>query len=128
MRLLLDTGVLIWWDSASSKLSQKAGSALRDASNDVFVSVVNAWEMQIKAQIGKLEQNKPWQDVLADQIQVNGFRLLRVELAHVAALDRLPLHHRDPFDRLLIAQAIHENLTLVSSDPKFSAYPVSLLW
>ena len=84
--------------------------------------------MQIKAQIGKLKQNKPWRDVIQEQIQVNGFPLLRPELSHIEVLDSLPFHHKDPFDRLLIAQAIHENLTLVSNDPKFPAYPVALLW
>ncbi len=84
--------------------------------------------MQIKAQIGKLKQNKSWQDVIRDQIQVNGFSLLRLELGHIEVLDSLPLHHRDPFDRLLIAQAIRENLTLVSNDPKFPTYPAALLW
>ena len=128
MRLLLDTNAIIWWDSKSSKLSKKAEDAIRDTSNEVFISVVNAWEMQIKAQIGKLKQNKPWRDVIREQIQVNGFPLLRPELSHIEVLDSLPFHHKDPFDRLLIAQAIYENLTLVSNDPKFPAYPVTLLW
>ena len=128
MRLLLDTNAIIWWDSKSSKLSKKAEDAIRDASNEIFISVVSAWEMQIKAQIGKLKQNKPWRDVIREQIQVNGFSLLRPELSHIEVLDSLPVHHKDPFDRLLIAQAIHENLTLVSNDPKFPAYPVTLLW
>ena len=128
MRLLLDTNAIIWWDSKSSKLSKKAEDAIRDASSEIFISVVSAWEMQIKAQIGKLKQNKPWRDVIREQIQVNGFSLLRPELSHIEVLDSLPFHHKDPFDRLLIAQAIHENLTLVSNDLKFQAYPVTLLW
>jgi len=128
MRLLLDTNAIIWWDSKSSKLSTKAHAALRDTSNEVFISIASAWEMQIKAQIGKLTQHKRWQDVIREQLRVNGFQLLRPELRHVEVLDRLPFHHKDPFDRLLIAQAIDEGLTLVTSDAKFSAYPVSLLW
>ncbi len=128
MRLLLDTNAIIWWDSKSSRLSKKAQAALQDTSNEIFISVVSAWEMQIKAQIGKLKQNKPWQDVIRDQIQVNGFPLLLPALSHIEVLDTLPFHHRDPFDRLLIAQAIYENLTLVTNDPKFPPYPVTLLW
>ena len=87
MRLLLDTNAIIWWDSKSSKLSKKAQAALRDTSNEVFISVVSALEMQIKAQIGKLKQHKPWQEIVREQIQVNGFPLLRPELSHIEVLD-----------------------------------------
>lgn len=70
--------------------------------------MASAWEMQIKAQIGKLKQHKPWQDIIREQIQVNGLALFRPELSHLEVLDSLPFHHKDPFDRLLIAQAIHQ--------------------
>ncbi len=128
MRLLLDTHALLWWDGDARLLSETARSALRDSSNTIFMSVVNAWEMQIKAQIGKLTLFKPLPDIIHEQRTTNGFELLTIELPHILALDGLPLHHRDPFDRLLIAQARHENLTLVSRDPWFAAYPVKVLW
>ncbi len=128
MRLLLDTHTLMWWAGKSKRLPTKVLDLLEDSTNEVFISVANAWEMQIKAQIGKLTLHKPWPEIVRDEMTTNGFQLLRVELPHIEVLDSLPFHHKDPFDRLLIAQAIHENLTLVSNDPKFPAYPVTLLW
>ena len=85
--------------------------------NDVFLSVVNGWEIQIKAQLGKLTLPKPLRVLLQEEQVTNGFRVLPVTLEHVYALDSFPLHHRDPFDRLLIAQAHQEGLTLVTHDP-----------
>ena len=128
MRLLLDTHTLMWWAGKSKRLPTKVRDLLEDSTNEVFISVANAWEMQIKAQLGKLTLHKPWSEVVRDQMTTNGFRLLHAELPHIEVLDSLPFHHKDPFDRLLIAQAIHENLTLVSNDPKFPSYPVTLLW
>ena len=83
--------------------------------------------MQIKAQLGKLRLNLPLQELVNSQIETNGLKIFHVELAHVLALDALPFHHKDPFDRLLIAQAIQEDATLVSADQTFSAYSVKLL-
>ena len=128
MRLLLDTHALLWWDDDLKKLSDAARSALEDEANTVFISVVNAWEIQIKVQLGKLGLTRPLSEIIQTQRLTNGFELLPIGLPHILALDGLSLHHRDPFDRLLIAQARHENLTLVSRDPRFSAYPITLLW
>jgi PIN domain nuclease of toxin-antitoxin system len=94
----------------------------------VFISVVNGWEMQIKAQLGKLTLPKPLHVILREEQATNGFRLLPVTIEHVNALDSFPLHYRDPFDRLLIAQAHQEGMALVTHDPKLSPYSVSLLW
>jgi PIN domain nuclease of toxin-antitoxin system len=99
-----------------------------DLGNGVFLSVVNGWEIPIKAQLGKLTLPKPLRVLLQEEQATNGFRILPVTLEHVYALDSLPLHHRDPFDRLLIAQAYQESLILVTHDLQFSAYSVSLLW
>jgi PIN domain nuclease of toxin-antitoxin system len=101
---------------------------MNDLGNDVFISVVNGWEIQIKAQLGKLTLSKPLSIILQEEQATNGFRLLPVTMNHVYALDSFPLHHRDPFDQLLIAQAYQEGLTLVTHDPKLSAYSISLLW
>ena len=128
MRLLLDTHSLLWWDEDPDKLSDAARDALADANNTVFISVVNAWEIQIKVQLGKLGLTKPLPDIILAQRITNGFELLLVQLPHVYALDSLPFHHKDPFDRLLMAQARHENLILVSHDAQFAAYPVNVLW
>ncbi len=102
--------------------------AISDLGNDVWLSVVNGWEIQIKVQLGKLTLSKPLRDLLQEEQAMNGFRVLPVTLEHVYALDSLPLHHRDPFDRLLIAQAHQEGLTVVTHDPKFSAYSIPVLW
>lgn len=128
MRMLLDTHALLWWSARSSALSDAARQAISDPSNEVFLSVVSAWEIQIKAQLGKLHLQRPLGAIVAEQQAQNGFRLLPVELDHVNALDRLPLHHRDPFDRLLLAQALEGGLHLVSHDARFGAYPVPILW
>lgn len=128
MRLLLDTHVLLWWHDQPARLTETAYDAINDMGNDVFISVVNGWEIQIKAQLGKLTLSKPLRVLFQEEQAMNGFRLLPVTMDHVYALDSLPLHHRDPFDRLLIAQAHQEGLTLVTHDPKFSAYSISLLW
>ena len=128
MRLLLDTHVLLWWHDQPARLPETAYSAINDLGNDIFISVVNGWEIQIKAQLGKLTLSKPLRVLLQQEEATNGFRVLPVTLEHVYALDSLPLHNRDPFDRLLIAQAHQEGLTLVTHDPKFSAYSVPWLW
>jgi PIN domain nuclease of toxin-antitoxin system len=128
MRLLLDTHVLLWWHDQPARLTETAYDAINDPGNDVFISVVNGWEIQIKAQLGKLTLPKPLRVILQEEQATNGFRLLPVTIDHVYALDSFPLHHRDPFDRLLIAQAHQEGLTLVTHDPKLSPYSVSLLW
>jgi PIN domain nuclease of toxin-antitoxin system len=127
MRLLLDTHVLLWWHDQPARLTETAYNVISDLGNDVFLSVVSGWEIQIKTQLGKLTLSKPLRVLLQEEEATNGFRGLPVTLEHVYALDRFPLHHRDPFDRLLIAQAHQEGLTLVTHDPKFSVYAVPLL-
>jgi PIN domain nuclease of toxin-antitoxin system len=126
--LLLDTHALLWWHDQPARLTETAYNAVNDLGNDVFLSVVNTWKIQFKAQLGKLTLPKPLRVLLQEEQTTNGFRILSVTLEHVYALDSFPLHHRDPFDRLLIAQTHQEGLTLVTHDPKFSAYSVPLLW
>ena len=128
MRLLLDTHVLLWWHDQPARLTETAYGAINDPGNDVFLSVVNGWEIQIKAQLGKLTLSKPLRLLLQEEQATNGFRVLPVTIEHIYALDSFPLHHSDPFDRLLIAQAHHEGLTLVTHDPQLSTYSISLLW
>jgi len=127
MKLLLDTHVFIWWADAPEHLSAAALAALEDGSNELILSVASVWELQIKIQLGKLKLNVSLKDLVESQQATNGVQLLPVELAHVLALDALPLHHKDPFDRLLIAQSIAEGTTLVSTYSQLSAYPVTLL-
>lgn len=127
MKLLLDTQIFIWWADHPEKLSHTALSALKDESNDLLLSVASIWEMQIKIQLGRLTLRLPLKELTRSQQEINGLTISPVALTHVLALDALPFHHKDPFDRLLIAQSIEEDLTLVSADSQFSAYAVKLL-
>jgi PIN domain nuclease of toxin-antitoxin system len=128
MKVLLDTHAFIWWDSDPAKLSPQARAACGDRANIVLLSVASAWEMQIKQQLGKLNLRLPLAAVIASQQQINDIQVLPVALAHVLALQDLPAHHKDPFDRRLIAQANVEEAVLFSHDPVFVHYPVKVLW
>jgi len=127
MKLLLDTHVFIWWADHPEKLSSAALSALKDEANELLLSVASVWEMQIKIQLGKLKLSLPLQELIRNQQETNELAVLPVALTHVLALDALPFHHKDAFDRLLIAQSVEEDLTVVSADSQFSAYSVKLL-
>ncbi|HEY0078617.1 MAG TPA: type II toxin-antitoxin system VapC family toxin [Pyrinomonadaceae bacterium] len=128
MRLLLDTHTFIWWFSEPEKLSTRAQNLLADAANELLLSVVSVWEMQIKIQLGKLRLTIPLRELIEGQEQTNGLQILPVQLEHVLALEALPARHKDPFDRLLIVQADAEEAYLVSMDKVFSDYSVKLLW
>jgi len=127
MNLLLDTHAFIWWDGDQTKLSSRALAALYDPANTVWFSVVSIWEMVIKSQLGKLTLRLPLSQIVAQQ-QANGLQALGVTLADVLAVQGLPLVHKDPFDRLLIAQANMEAAEFVTTDPIFAHYPVRVLW
>ncbi|NEO76766.1 type II toxin-antitoxin system VapC family toxin [Moorena sp. SIO4G3] len=128
MRLLLDTHTLIWWTVSEGKLSEQVKSLLADRQNDLFLSLVSVWEMQIKLQLNKLSFNFPLAEMLERHQQTNDLYFLPIELDHIYALASLPLQHRDPFDRLLIAQAVVEQMHLLSIDSVFDAYPIQRLW
>lgn len=128
MNLLLDSHVFIWAYDEQHKLSQIALTAMSNPANALFLSVATAWELQIKMKIGKFKLQDSLADVIAEQRRINGLQILPVELSHALHLENLPLHHKDPFDRLLISQAIVENMTLVSADTQFLKYQLNLLW
>lgn len=121
MRLLLDTHVLIWWDEGAP-LSEEAASAIREA-EQVYVSAVTGWEITIKASLGRLETTRS----VVDAVTESGFEELPVRLTHALAVEGLPWHHRDPFDRMLVAQAREEGLTLVSRDRALRRYDVRVV-
>jgi len=127
MKLLLDTHIFIWWADQPEKLPPAALSALEEDANELLLSVVSVWEMQIKIQLGKLKLTLPLKELLRKQQETNDLTVSPVALTHVLALDALPFHHKDPFDRLLIAQSIEEGLTIVTADSQFSSYSVKLL-
>jgi len=122
VRLLLDTNALLWW-LANEGLAAQAEEAISNPENLVAVSAVSAWEISIKKALGKLRAP----DDLEHQIRAGGFTPLPVTIAHGVAAGRLPRHHDDPFDRILIAQAFAEGLTIVTSDKRFSDYSVSFI-
>ena len=128
MKLLLDTHTFIWWDSAPERLSRRSREVIGDGANELLLSVVSVWELQVKNQLGKLELERPLAELVVDQEKINGLVLLSVGLSHVLGLDTLPMLHRDPFDRLLIAQARVENAVLVTRDAEISEYDVETLW
>ena len=127
MRGLLNTHTFIWWDSTPSKLSAAALSFLQNRANTILLSVASVWEMVIKIQLGKLTLPAPLTTILTQQ-QTNGLQILAVALAHVLALESLPTHHKDPFDRLLVTQTNLEADVILSADPVFVRYGVKVLW
>jgi PIN domain nuclease of toxin-antitoxin system len=128
MKALLDTHAFIWWDSNPAKLSTQARAACEDRTNVIFLSAASAWEIQIKLQLGKLNLRLSLEEVIASQQKTNNIQILPIALRHVLALKDLPSPHKDPFDRLLIAQANMEDAVLISHDPIFADYPVKVLW
>jgi PIN domain nuclease of toxin-antitoxin system len=128
MNVLLDTQTFIWLDVDKGKLSASASQACTDADNIFWLSVASAWEMQIKLALGKLTLNHSLAQTIADQQATNGIQILPVGLDHVLQLQNLGTHHKDPFDRLIIAQAKHEGWSTITSDPEFKAYGVRIIW
>ncbi len=128
MKLLLDTHIFIWSFSKTKKLSSTAARELQNPANEVFVSVASIWEMQIKIKLGKMIFNDSLENIIIEQQQINRIQILPIILSHALHLENLPPHHKDPFDRLLISQAIVKNMTLVSADANFAKYQVNLLW
>jgi PIN domain nuclease of toxin-antitoxin system len=128
MSLLLDTHAFIWWDGSPERLGPVARRACLDPAQELVLSVASVWEMQIKAALGKLTPRKPLRELLEDQIRRNGLRVLPVPLEAVLRLETLPAHHKDPFDRLIVAQALVEGWSVVSHDPLIARYPVTVLW
>jgi PIN domain nuclease of toxin-antitoxin system len=127
MKLLIDSHIFLWWANEPERLPSHVRAVLAARGVTLLLSLASIWEMQIKIQLGKLVARPSLQAVIADQQRENELVLLPITLQHILALGSLPPHHRDPFDRLIIAQAVQENATLVSVDPIFSQYRVSLL-
>jgi PIN domain nuclease of toxin-antitoxin system len=128
MKLLLDTHAFLWADAEPGKLSARARAACEDAANTVLLSTASVWEMQIKVMLGKLAPRKPVRLLLEECELVGSLGILPVELEHVLRLGSLPPLHKDPFDRLLVAQALAEDCSLVSHDPAIMQYPVKVVW
>lgn len=128
MNLLLDTHAFLWFIDGSVRLSQQARELVEDQSNAKLVSVASVWEMGIKISLGRLHLAQPFDELIPRQLQINGFGLLPLRIAHIAKIVSLPFHHRDPFDRAIIGQCMAEELSLVSADPTFDRYSIHRLW
>jgi PIN domain nuclease of toxin-antitoxin system len=127
MKLLLDTHAFLWLSASPEKLSANALSACEDSTNEIYLSLVTPWEIQIKQQLGKLHCEEPLPTLITTHQQQNGLCILPILLNHIYALSCLPRHHNDPFDRLLIAQAITESMTLVTVDKNIEMYSTNPL-
>lgn len=128
MRLLLDTHTFLWWVADDPQLSAQARRLIADSRNEVLVSAASAWEIAVKAALGRLSLPRRPERFVPRQLEVNGFQALPIRVEHALRVYGLPDHHRDPFDRLLIAQAIEDRLTIVTADSQFGKYPVRVAW
>ena len=128
MKLLLDTHALIWFLEDDPRLSTVARASVEHVGNERWVSMASGWEMAIKSRLGKLRLPLPFVRLFPAEIERLGFSILPIAARHLHSLETLALHHRDPFDRLLVAQALVDGLTVVGDDPAFDAYGVTRLW
>ena len=128
MNLLLDSHTFVWAHEEPHKLSVNSALEILNPSNQIFLSIASVWELQIKIALGKFRFSDTLENVIAQEQLKNDLHILPIELSHALYIENLPLHHKDPFDRLLISQAIVENMTLVSVDVNFAKYQVNLLW
>jgi len=128
LRLLLDTHAYLWWLAGSSALTRRARSAIATDAAEVFISAVSAWEIATKYRLGKLPEAQLVAEDVAASVAAEGFSELALSMRHAQRAGDLVGHHRDPFDRMLIAQSMLENMTLVSNERAFDAYGVKRLW
>ena len=128
MKLLLDTHTFLWFIMGNPNLSANARTLIEDGANEKFFSVAGLWEMAIKVSRGLLTLAAPFDVLIPQQLNLNGIELLNITTDHAAMVVTLPFHHRDPFDRLLIAQAMVERIPIISIDAAFDAYGVTRLW
>ena len=128
MRLLLDTHTFLWLVGGDPRLSAAARALLDDSGNDLYLSIASPWELAIKVGTGKLTLARPVREYIETYLAPTRVTLMPVTMAHIGVVATLPRHHGDPFDRLIISQAIAENVGVVSVDPAFDAYPIVRRW
>ena len=128
MNYLLDTHAFLWIVAEDGRLSRKAKRLFLDKSSTVFLSVASIWEMAIKISLGKLALDEPLEAFVKNHVEGNDIKILEIQPRHIYPLEDLPFHHRDPFDRLIIAQCMTEGLSIIGNDPAFDGYPVSRVW
>ncbi len=128
MRLLLDTHTFIWFVTDNPKLSDTARGLINYGNNEILLSIASIWEMAIKQSTGKLSFGLPFRVFIEQQVSFNRIDILNINLDHIEVVVTLPFHHRDPFDRLIIAQAMVEKIPILSADSIFDAYSIQRLW
>ncbi len=128
MRLLLDTHTFLWWIIDSDRLSRRARSLISSGNNEIFFSAVSGWEIAVKAELGRIKLPSAPEQFVPQQISENAFQVLPLQLRHALRVFSLPSVHRDPFDRMLVAQAETEHMPLLSGDSHFHGYPVKVVW
>lgn len=128
MKILLDTHTALWFAGGDARLSSRAREAIESTDNEPLVSTASLWEMAIKMSLGKLDLVPPLNEFIRDHFLGNGIALLGITPDHVSRIVSMPFYHRDPFDRLLIAQAQVEGFQIIGCDPAFAAYGVKLIW
>jgi PIN domain nuclease of toxin-antitoxin system len=128
VRALLDTHTFLWFLEDNPRLSAPAKAMIADGANEILLSMASVWEMAIKVSLGKLSVSGPFATYLPQQLSANSIGLLDISLLHAVAVATLPFHHRDPFDRLLIAQSSTEQIPLLSADTVFDTYAIRRLW
>jgi PIN domain nuclease of toxin-antitoxin system len=128
MRALLDTHTFLWWIAGDARLSSRARTIIADRTNEIYFSAISGWEIAEKARRGKLSLPSDPESFVAEQVVSNAFEVLPLELAHALHVFSLPSHHKDPFDRMLIAQAQLEELKLLSADHQIARYDVEVIW
>ena len=128
MKILLDTHTLLWLITGDKRLSKTSREIFLNTENRLYFSIVSLWEICIKKSLGKISLKNKWIDIIQEEMKANSIQWLPVEISHCAKVIELPFHHRDPFDRMLIAQAITEDLSILSRDSCFSAYDIKCIW
>ncbi len=128
MKLLLDTHSFLWFVGNSPKLSGKARQLIHDLNNEVYLSIASVWEMGIKVSIGKMSLTQPIKSFVTSQLSANRINLLAIELDEIETISQMPLHHKDPFDRLLAAQSLVRGMPIISIDSKLDFYAVNRIW
>jgi len=128
MKVLLDTHAFLWLVTDDDRLSENARQAFLDEENSLFFSAASLWEICIKRSLGKISLKRGWLETIRNEMKDNAIQWLSIEIPHCAEVTKLPFHHRDPFDRMLIAQAIVEDMQLLSQDSRLSAYGVGRIW
>jgi PIN domain nuclease of toxin-antitoxin system len=127
MKVLLDTHTFLWWITDDPQLSMGARETMEDPDNELFLSAASGWEIAIKARLGKLKLPDDLQGFVSEQLRINAIQVLPIQMAHALRVYTLPDHHRDPFDRLLVAQSQLEQLPILTDDPQIAQYSVTVI-